>query len=215
MTESIFITGTDTDAGKTFVTCQLIDYLVRQNKKVAAIKPIASGAEWIDGQLKNDDALKLQAHANADLEYNQINPFCFQPAIAPHIAAKKNNQTVTLSAVQQHYQQLPTGFDVILTEGAGGWLVPINSNEFFSDLAVSLNAKVILVVGMKLGCINHALLTEMAIKNTGLECIGWVANRVDPNMQCYQENLETLKQQMQSPLIAEVAFNAEQTEFNI
>ncbi len=208
-----FITGTDTEVGKTYSTSLLARTLVQQGQKVACFKPVAAGAEVIDGELQNDDAIQLQTASNMPLTYRQVNPFCFEPPIAPHIAAQQLGQTITTDIIKQHYRF--DGADVVLTEGAGGWLVPLNAMESFADIPAALDAKVILVVGMKLGCINHALLTVASIDSMGLELAGWIANQVDPKMSAFEANLTTLKAQIKAPLIGRIAFNgAEIEEFN-
>lgn len=209
-----FITGTDTDAGKTYVTRLLARALNEQSMKVSCLKPVAAGAfDGVDEsgkpQWHNDDALILKEAASAQLTYSQVNPFCFKEAIAPHIAAKLNHQTVTLEQIRQHMDSLKLTDDVCLVEGAGGFLVPLNDNESFADIPKAIGADVILVVGMKLGCINHALLTVQAIQAKGLKLTGWIANQVDPSMDVYQDNLETLTRMIDAPLLAVVANKAE------
>lgn len=208
-----FITGTDTEVGKTYSTSLLARALARQGQQVACFKPVAAGAEMIDGELRNDDATQLQAASNLPLTYRQVNPFCFEPPIAPHIAAQQAGQTISTETIKQHYRF--DGADVVLTEGAGGWLVPLNAFESFADIPAALGAKVILVVGMKLGCINHALLTVASIDSMGLELAGWIANRVDPEMSAFDANRETLRANIAAPLIGTIEYNgADITEFS-
>ncbi len=210
----LFITGTDTDAGKTYVTTLLAQALSANKQSVMCLKPVAAGADIIDGQLKNDDALKLQAIASIALDYSDVNPFCFQEAIAPHIAAKKNNSKVTLAEIKNHVKSLSSELDFCLIEGAGGFLVPLNDVESFADIPMQLNCDVVLVVGIKLGCINHALLTVDAIKARGLNLVGWIANQIQPDMPCYSENVNTLVQLIDAPLLSEVKHNAVSMEIN-
>lgn len=193
-----FITGTDTDAGKTLVACTLARELRRAGERVAVAKPVAAGADWIDGQLKNDDALALQQAAGDWQSYEQINPMCFEEAIAPHIAAR--GATLSVDSVFQGLSSvLAESADTLLVEGAGGWHVPLNEQENLSDLAVKLALPVVLVVGVKLGCINHALLTAEAIQAAGLPLAGWVGSVVQPDMPALAENIETLNRQLSAP----------------
>ena len=206
MTQRFFITGTDTEIGKTFSTCVLSRAFVKRGYRVANFKPIAAGAERIDGEWKNDDALLLQQAHNHSLSYRQINPFCFAEAIAPHIAAAKNNTRLTVAKVTQALSLESIDSDIMLIEGAGGWMVPLNEESFFSDLPKALDCSVILVVGMRLGCINHALLSQAQIIQQNNRLAGWIANQIDPNMQAYQDNLTILKKHMSAPLIGEIPF---------
>ncbi len=154
-----FITGTDTNIGKTYISRGLLKLFNLQGYLTIAIKPIASGCEIIQGELYNQDALTLQQAANILLPYNTVNPICFSPPVAPHLAAQQINQIITVSSIVKQCQSaLSTVADVCLIEGVGGWSVPLNQNETTADLLNALAAKVILVVGMRLGCLNHALL---------------------------------------------------------
>lgn len=207
MTQAYFITGTDTDAGKTSIAAGLLCAAKQQQRSTLAMKPVASGCEVTAQGLRNSDALALMAQSTVQLPYSQVNPYAFAPAIAPHIAAQEagvelsvaNLYRATQLIVQEHA-------DFTLIEGAGGWRVPISSAEFLSDFAIALQLPVILVVGVKLGCINHALLTAQAILNDGLELVGWVANVIDPNCARLAENLTTLQQLMPAPCLAEVPY---------
>lgn len=193
-----FITGTDTDAGKTLVACTLARKLRLEGEKVSVAKPIAAGAEWVGGELRNDDALALQQAAGGWQSYRQINPCCFAEAIAPHIAARGAELTVAslLSAMQP---ALSVDADTLLVEGAGGWHVPLNDGENLSDLAKALNLPVVLVVGIKLGCLNHAILSAQAIEASGLALVGWVGSVVQPGMPALKENVDTLRQRLAAP----------------
>ncbi|NVJ59570.1 MAG: dethiobiotin synthase [Gammaproteobacteria bacterium] len=212
MSDVYFVTGTDTDVGKTYVCNVLMQTLQQRGQSVVGLKPVAAGAVLNKNQWQNDDALKLMDASSISLDYEQINPFCFPQAIAPHIAAELNHTQVTLEQVRQHLIKVVNDYskvDTFFVEGAGGWLVPLNKEESFSDIPKAVNSKVILVVGMKLGCINHALLTAQSIINQGAELVGWIANQVQPNMDVYQQNLATLELQMPCPLIAEVTHNSQ------
>ncbi len=201
--KEFFITGTDTDAGKTHVTSLLLKLLAQHKKRAMGFKPIASGCEMAFDQLVNADALILMESATVSAKYEIINPFSFAPAIAPHIAAQKVGTTLSVANISAAYQQTKLqGSDYILTEGAGGWALPLNDSEYLYDWVKAEQLPVILVVGMKLGCINHALLTAAHMQNMGVNCIGWIANQVDDEMDEYQANLESLKQRLPFPLLA-------------
>lgn len=189
----MFVTGTDTEVGKTFVSCALIRQLAASGLRVAAMKPVASGARSVGGQLRNDDALQLMAASNVDAPYEWVNPYCFEPAIAPHIAAQQAGIEMSQEPVLEAYQRLSERAEVVVVEGVGGWAVPMNTRQTMADLAARLNLPVVLVVGMRLGCINHALLSIEAIRSHGLPVRGWIANTLDPDMPCLQENIKTLE----------------------
>jgi len=202
-----FVTGTDTDAGKTLVTCALLKAAATAGYTTVAMKPVAAGAINTDQGLRNEDAVLLQSASTIQLPYEQVNPICFPQAIAPHIAAQSSGKRVKVERLAGFCQGiLLKRANLTLIEGAGGWRVPLNEREFLSDLVKQLNIPVILVVAMRLGCLNHALLTAEAIARDGLQLAGWVANRIDPNMQCYEENRDTLSSAFDGPLLAEIPF---------
>lgn len=196
MTKALFITGTDTDVGKTHVACQLIQQYVAQGLKVIGMKPVAAGCELVDGIWVNEDVQKLTAASNVEAPKELINPYCFNDYIAPHLAAEKASVEIQIEKITQAYDKLTTMADVVIVEGAGGFLVPLNAQESLADLAQVLDIPVVLVVGMKLGCINHSLLTLEAIKTRGLVLHSWVANHIDPEMQLREENVQTIAQQL-------------------
>ena len=205
MPQAYFITGTDTDAGKTTITAGLLCAAKQQGRTTLAMKPVASGCEMTPQGLRNSDARALIAQSTVQLPYSQINPYAFAPAIAPHIAAQDVGVELRVTDLYQAAQTLlHERADFTLIEGAGGWRVPISANEYLSDFAIALNLPVILVVGVKLGCINHALLTVEAIRSDGLELAGWVANVVDPDCARLAENIEFLKQHISAPCLATV-----------
>ena len=205
MAQAFFITGTDTDAGKTSVAAGLLCAAKQQGCSTLAMKPVASGCDMSTEGLRNSDALALIAQSTVQLPYTQINPYAFAPAIAPHIAAQEAGVELSVADLYRTAQViLQQQADFTVIEGAGGWRVPISNTEFLSDFAIALQLPVILVVGVKLGCINHALLSAQAILNDGLELAGWVANVVDPNCARLAENLATLQQLMPAPCLAEV-----------
>ncbi|NQY26788.1 MAG: dethiobiotin synthase [Piscirickettsiaceae bacterium] len=196
----LFVTGTDTDVGKTRISIALIELLQQQGQHVACMKPVASGCEQTAQGLRNDDALALMAQANVHIDYDTVNPYAFNPAIAPHIAAQQVGINIDLSRIKEAYQQIASQADAVIVEGAGGWLVPLNSQKTMADLALELGLPVILVVDIRLGCINHALLTVAAINQTGLSLIGWVANQRRDNEQA-AEIIDTLQHAISAPCL--------------
>lgn len=205
MTKAYFVIGTDTNVGKTYVASALVQHFVLLGLKTVGMKPIASGCELNQqGELINEDAAALISVSNVSAPLDLINPYRFLPAIAPHIAAEQAGVVINLNSITQAYQQLTTLADVVIVEGAGGFFVPFNCKETLADLAVQLNIPIILVVGMRLGCINHALLTVEAIQARGLQLAGWVANQIDPNMTMFDENLSSLQQRIAAPCISVV-----------
>lgn len=205
MKKRFFVTGTDTDAGKTYVTVGLLKAAKRAGLKSFGLKPIAAGAEQIDGDWRNDDALLIQQASSVLLPYEQVNPVVLEAAIAPHIAAMKEGRLVTASRLEGFIKgALLAPHDFALVEGAGGWRVPLNDRELLSDVAKSLGFPVILVVNMKLGCLNHAILTAEAIARDGLTLVGWVANSGAETMPCHDENIATLSAMLTAPLLASI-----------
>ncbi len=203
MKELFFITGTDTGVGKTYVACQLLRAAQQRGSATLGLKPVAAGAEKMDGEWRNDDAVLLQQAATVKLPYASINPFCFELAAAPHLAAQKNGVALSANTIAQHIRHAldASVFDYAVIEGAGGWRVPLNDTETFADVVKILNIPVILVVGMKLGCINHALLTAEAIKADGVTLHGWVANDLGNPMPLLAENIATLEKLLPMPRI--------------
>ncbi|MCJ8314156.1 MAG: dethiobiotin synthase [Saccharospirillaceae bacterium] len=225
MRNTFFITGTDTDCGKTYSTVRMLEDLKKQGKVCIGLKPVAAGAQEVDGEdgvkeLQNDDAIQIRNAASVKLSYAQVNPVCLEPAIAPHIAAKQAGRTIQLNQLEGFIKgaTIPKHgepkYDVTLVEGAGGWMVPLNDVQMLSQIAVQLKMDVIMVVGLKLGCINHALLTAQAIKNSGCNLVGWIANEPFEEMNCRQENLETLHRFIQAPCIGFIGFNQKDVEFD-
>jgi dethiobiotin synthetase len=193
MKQAFFITGTDTDVGKTYVACKLIGQYVAQGYKVIGMKPVAAGTEFVDGTWVNDDVLKLEAASSVIAPRELINPYSFKEAIAPHIAAEKAGVEIKIDVIKQAFEALTKLADIVIVEGAGGFLVPLNDRETMADLAAALDIPIILVVGMKLGCINHTLLTVDAIEARNLMLHGWVANQIEPKMAFYDENIATIE----------------------
>ena len=207
MAKNYFLTGTDTDCGKTLIAAALLHCASVKGLRSLGLKPIAAGSIDVDGKPRNEDALLLMQHANVALPYAQVNPVLFEEAIAPHIAAEKNQRSVTVSQLEGFMRgALMTPADFRVIEGAGGWLVPVNRREPLSELPKRLKTEVIVVVGMKLGCINHAMLTLAAIARDGLNVAGWVANQIDADMQCLAENIATLEQIIPAPCLGKVPY---------
>ncbi len=204
-----FITGTDTDVGKTYIASALIKHFCKQGLLTVGMKPVAAGAELVNGRLLNSDVTELIKAGNVDADLALINPYVFSPAIAPHIAAEQAGVSVSLDNIQQAFDVLQAKADVVVVEGAGGFRVPINHEQTMADLVVKLNLPVIMVVGVRLGCINHALMTAGSIRAVGLNLVGWVANRIDPNMPAIEENILTLKAMLKAPCVANVAWGEE------
>lgn len=192
-----FVTGTDTDVGKTFMSLKLLADAGAAGLKTVAMKPVASGCVLQNGRLVNDDALQLQAAASVALPYEHVNPFAFEPAIAPHLASPT---PLSVSGIVSALQPaLSTPADIYLIEGAGGWLCPLNDTETLADLAVALDCEIILVVKMQLGCLNHALLTAEAIRQRGLTLAGWIPNTIGNPMPYLNENIAFLTKKLGKP----------------
>ena len=205
MGQGYFVTGTDTGVGKTTVSCALLRAFAAQGHKVIGMKPIAAGVEngkWLDVE-------QLLAASNVNVARQQINPYAFDPPISPHLAAQQADREIDLTVIQQAYQTLSIQADRVIVEGVGGFLVPLNQHQTCADLARVLKLPVILVVGMRLGCLNHALLTAQAIKTTGLTLVGWVANCIDLQMLAGAKNIATLQQRLDCPLLGVLPFDLE------
>jgi dethiobiotin synthetase len=203
MSQAFFVTGTDTGVGKTHVTCALL-YATRQLGFTAVgMKPIAAGVE-ADG--RNGDVARLQAASSITAPQEWVNPFLYAPAIAPHIAAHEAGRPIDIAEIQRSFDRLQKLADVVWVEGVGGFRVPLDEKCDTADLARTLALPVILVVGMRLGCLNHALLTAEAIAGRNLRLAGWVANRIDPAMARFEENLETLRLRLKAPLLGMIPY---------
>lgn len=202
-----FVTGTDTDVGKT-VCCQaLLQAANRQQLSTLAYKPIAAGCEQTLYGLRNHDALLLQKSSSLEVAYELVNPIAFTAAIAPHIAAQIENKPIEQGYISQGLQRLKSlESNLIIVEGAGGWRLPLNADETLSGWVATQKLPVILVVGMKLGCLNHAILTYESIINDGLKVVGWIANQVEKGMPFYALNIEMLKHKINAPMIAEIPY---------
>lgn len=203
---SYFVTGTDTGVGKTLVSCALLHAFAAQGKRVVGFKPVAAGCDDND---QNEDARHLRAASNVLASYGQINPYCFAHPIAPHLAARHSGVRIELARILTTYRELAGQADEVIVEGAGGFLVPLNEKKDGADLVRELSLPVIMVVGMRLGCLNHALLTARVIADCELECAGWVANVLDPQMPALQENIDALRERLAPPLLGVVPYMIE------
>jgi dethiobiotin synthetase len=199
MGKGYFITGTDTNVGKTWATIALMRYFKIRGKTVVGMKPVASGCAMQDGQMKNEDALLIQENASVQIDYDLINPYAYEPPVSPHIAG--NNHPVELDQLIARFELLKTLADIVVVEGAGGWYTPLNEREANSDLAMALALPVIMVVAIRLGCINHARLTYQAIAQSGVRCVGWIAVCTDPELLGKDENILTIKAAVDAPLL--------------
>lgn len=203
-----FITGTDTDAGKTVAACAFVQYLVKQSQQVAVMKPVASGCHWQNGQLVNEDALSLMRQSNTSFDYERVNPYTFEAAIAPHIAAADSGVVIDkqrlLKAVDWFRDQ---SIDSLVIEGAGGWQLPLAPGLRMPQVVKDINAKVVLVVGLKLGCLNHALLSLQSIKQEGCEVAGWITAQTGPEpMPRQAENLASLRELLGEKELANIPY---------
>jgi dethiobiotin synthetase len=205
MTHAYFITGTDTEIGKTYIACALLHAFRQQGRTAIGMKPVAAGT---DAAGHNEDVEALIAASSIAAERRLVNPYCFADPIAPHIAAREAGVRMAPEPVQAALQALGEMAEVVVVEGVGGFVVPLGENFDAADLAAALALPVILVVGMRLGCLNHALLTAAAIEARGLKLAGWVANRIDPAMSRFEENLATLQGSIAAPLLGVVPYAA-------
>jgi len=202
----VFIAGTDTGVGKTVVACAVLQGLSELGLRVAAMKPVAAGATRRRGVWHHDDVVQLRAAANVDVPLAWTNPYCFAPAVAPHIAAHEAGATLRMALIAKKYAQLAGRADVVVVEGVGGLLVPLGRRFNAADIPLRLELPVVLVVGLRLGCLNHALLTVEALQARGLRLAGWIVNRIDPDMARAAENLQALRSWLKAPLLGDIAY---------
>ena len=197
----IFVTGTDTGIGKTHVACSLIRALRARGIAAVGMKPVASGCEQTAAGLRNADALDLLAASAEASDYDLVNPYAFAEPISPHLAAADAHSTIEPLRIRRAYEDLQAQADFVVVEGVGGWLAPLGDSLLQVDIVRELDLHVLLVVGLRLGCLNHALLTARAIEADGARLIGWIGNRIDADMLRVEDNIETLKQRIQAPLL--------------
>lgn len=204
--QGLFVTGTDTGIGKTRASCLLIRAYAELGYKIIGMKPVASGASVIHGQLQNEDARALMEASNVAAPYALINPYCFAPAIAPQLGADQAGTIIDINRIKDAYQQLAGLADVVIVEGVGGWSVPLSNNTDVGDIALQLGLPVLMVVGIRLGCINHALLTASAVRSKGVTLAGWVANILDKSMHEAEANIQAIEQRLGVSVTAKIPF---------
>lgn len=201
MSSAYFIAGTDTGVGKTLITSALVHGFAQRGLRSAGMKPVAAGCAWQDGRLLSEDVVQLVAASNVEIDLDLINPYAFAPPIAPHIAADKAGVSIELPVIQRACKTLQGQVDRVMVEGVGGFRVPLGADIDTADLAQALGLPVVLVVGMRLGCINHTLLTLEAIEVRGLTLAGWVANCIDSEMAALDDNIAALRQRIPAPCL--------------
>lgn len=201
-----FVTGTDTGVGKTLMSCALLHAYALRGARVIGMKPVAAGADRVVEELVNDDVRQLQAASTIDAPPAWVNPYCFEHAVAPHVAAAMSGARIDLGRIQSAYHRLARAADIVVVEGVGGFRVPLNHEQDSADLCCLLNLPLILVVGMRLGCLNHALLTIEAARARGLTVAGWIANQIDARMQMPEENLRALADRLTVPLMGRCGY---------
>ena len=196
---SVYVTGTDTGIGKTLASCTLLHALRAHGLRAAGMKPVASGCERIDGEWRNADALALQAAGEPGIAYADINPFALEHPLAPELAARDAGIDVALPPILDAHARLAARADALIVEGVGGWAAPLSASLMQADLVRALRLPVLLVVGLRLGCLNHALLSARAIAADGVHLAGWIASHVDPAMERVDDNLAMLRARMPAP----------------
>ena len=211
----LFVTGTDTEIGKTYVSSLLLKLLIEEGYRAIGMKPVASGAKVIDGMLKNEDALSLIKASNVESDYQTINPYVFKPAISPHLAAERAGKEIDIEKIKSNFEQLQNTSDLVIVEGVGGWYAPLSMQTTVADLAEALALPIILVVGLRLGCLNHALLTAQAIRQSGLRVAGWLANHIEKDFSSAEDNISTLKHYLNDiAFLGRVPYQEHQAEQN-
>jgi dethiobiotin synthetase len=206
MAVSCFVTGTDTETGKTLASCALLLLWRRYFPYVVGMKPVAAGVVTISGSAQNLDIMALRAASSILVNAELDNPYCLPSSLSPHLAARDAGELISIPLLVDRYHQLAAQVDAVVVEGAGGFCVPLNAIETGADLAVALAVPIVLVVGLRLGCLNHALLTQDALLRRGLNFVGWVANRIDPLMAAQEENIATLSDLLKAPLWADIPY---------
>lgn len=206
MIKKWFVTGTDTEVGKTVASCALLQAATAAGFRTVGYKPVASGSEMTAQGIRNSDALALQRNSSVELGYEQVNPFAFLEPTSPHIVSAQEQRPIDFSQMSAGLEALSTKADWLQVEGAGGWFTPLSTTTTFADWVIQEQLPVILVVGVKLGCINHAMLTALAIHNSGLKFAGWIANDVQPTGKHHQEYIATLRDVLKAPMLGEIPF---------
>lgn len=206
MSNCWFLTGTDTEVGKTVASSALLQAANRAGLRTAGYKPVASGSEMTSEGIRNGDALALQRNSSVPLSYEEVNPLVFIEPTSPHIVSADTGQPIEFARLSAGLQALREKAEWVLIEGAGGWYTPLSEQQTYADWVRQEQLPVILVVGIKLGCINHALLSAEAIRNAGLPLAGWIANDIQPPGRRHQEYMATLQQRLPAPLLGEIPF---------
>lgn len=206
-----FVAGTDTGIGKTHISCALLRAAAARGLRSVGMKPVAAGAQWLDGRWLNEDTARLMDASNHTAAETLVTPYCLRTPVSPHLAAADEGVEIDFALVRESLEQLRAEADCVVVEGAGGLLVPLGPQRDFADLALALELPVILVVGMRLGCLNHARLTVEALQARGLHLAGWVANRIDPQMQRFEDNLASLQACIDAPLLGVAPHGDEET----
>ncbi|MCG7587259.1 dethiobiotin synthase [Photobacterium sp. OFAV2-7] len=206
MTNAFFVAGTDTEVGKTVASRAILHAAGSANIKMAGYKPVASGSAPTDEGMRNSDALYIQDASVVDLAYDEVNPYAFEAAVSPHLAAEQEDRVINFDILSQGLEHLKSKSEVVLVEGAGGWRVPVSRTDFLSSWVKQEKLPVVLVVGVKLGCLSHAILTAEAIKNDGLELVGWVANRINPGTENYSEIIRMLEENLPGKKLGEIPY---------
>ncbi|MBB3226205.1 dethiobiotin synthetase [Luteibacter sp. Sphag1AF] len=201
MNSSLFVAGTDTGIGKTHVACALIHALAARGQRVTGMKPVASGCELTPDGLRNEDALALQAASHPHPDYALVNPLALEPAVAPHLAARQAGVVIDLPSLMPAFDGLSARYDRVVVEGVGGWMVPLSPTLCASDIPRAWGLPVVLVVGLRLGCISHAQLTARAILADGCPLVGWIGNAIDPDMALREDNIQTLRELLPAPCL--------------
>ena len=209
MTQGVFITGTDTGVGKTRFTIALMQALKKNGLKVSGMKPVATGAKKVDGTLINEDANLIQQNSSDIPPYELVNPVVFEPPVAPHIAASKAGVTIDIKQIAESYKALASQSEFVIVEGVGGWRVPLSDKDTLTSLVQILEIPVILIIGLRLGCINHALLTAEAIIADDVKLTGWVGNLLEKDYLYKQETINTLKQRLICPHIIDLDYSGD------
>jgi len=208
MSEAYFVVGTDTGIGKTHATCALLHALARRHERVCGMKPVASGGVRTADGLTNEDSIAHRAASTVRVPAALDNPILLPEPLSPHLSAARAGTAISFDVILAAFAALRARTDALVVEGAGGFLVPLSETRTGADLAVAMGLPIVLVVGMRLGCLNHALLTAEAIRARGLTLAGWIANRVDPDFLCPAENLAYLRTHLGAPLLADLPFSA-------
>lgn len=212
MVKGFFITGTDTEIGKTTVSLALMRLLKQQGIQVAGMKPVAAGCQATSEGLRNDDAQKLRLESSMDLPYELVNPFGYQPPIAPHIAAEQAHNPIVVETITSAYENIAAQAEVVIVEGIGGWAVPINEQHTMADVAKALNLPVILVAGIRLGCLNHTLLSQAAIQASGCQSAGWIANLLCESDPVLEQNINYLKRVLTMAYLGTLPYAGEEPD---